>query len=267
MFAFCGREPTPALSHKQMCSAKPSQPSPAISAPLINKPMNSCSKTCKNTDSFIICVNKHLVASVATGTSLQFIWTSGTRQKDRNPECWSQRLESLKPESSTFEGFFCLLAANMEWTGATVRASGPIIHTRVQEGTASVKLSTKRTISAVFSGLRRETGLLWVHCVRSSQSSELRSSRGFEKTFCFCVLTSFTDILFSFSRRTSCQSEESEREQRVGWPRLNWAFLAAPGAPKSWRLVSKPASEMHGSHLTSGVFFFSRSWAISKILV
>lgn len=81
--------------------------------------------------------------------------------------------------------------------------------------------------------------LLLVHSVRSSESSGLRSSKGFDRTFCFRLLTSFAEILFSFCTRTSCRPAESNYEQLVGWLWLYCAWLAAPTIQMSWRLISK----------------------------
>lgn len=125
-------------------------------------------------------------------------------------------------------------------------ALGPIIHqTCPGKGPqVSNNPSTKNSITAVLPGLRRKTTtvvchLRLVHSVQSSQSSELRSSKGFKKTFCFRLLTSFTEILFSFSRRTLSRPAEPNYEQLVGWLWLYCAWLAAPTIQMSWRLVSK----------------------------
>lgn len=132
-------------------------------------------------------------------------------------------------------------AKKPEWTEAAVRASGPIIHRRVQykDHKCETILQPKAPslLSEPLSGGkldRVDCHLLLVRSVQSSQSSKLRSSKGFEKTFCFCLLASFIEILFSFSRRTLCRPAESKYEQRVGCLWLYCAWLATPVQQYRW---------------------------------
>lgn len=239
-----------------MCKGKRSQPSPMISARLINKAMNSRSKGCKNTDSVTICVNKHSVASPATGTSLQFNWAS---VHTKRMETKSADLNALNLWSCNewLNVLFCVCffvfwwfykrtrAQNSEWTEAAVSIGTHHSSDVSRKRTTSVKQSfNQKHHYSCLTWSQEENWtvvchLLLVHSFQSSQYSELRSSKGFKKTFCFRLLTSFTQVLFSFSRRTLSRPAESNHEQLVGWLWLYCAWLAAPTIQMSRRLVSK----------------------------
>lgn len=116
-------------------------------------------------------------------------------------------------------------AQNSEWTEAAVSIGTHHSSDVSRKRTTSVKQSFNQ--KQHYSCLAWSQGenwtvvchLLLVHSVQSSQSSELRSSKGFEKTFCFRLLTSFTEILFLFQK-------DLESARRVKLRATSWLAVA-----------------------------------------
>lgn len=151
-----------------MCEGKRSQPSPVIGAWLINKAMNSRSKGCKNTDSLMICVNKRLVASPATETSLQSNWASVHTKRMEATSAAPNTLDLWRPKNLIFFTFFCFgdstrrqvkrKEARVDWgCGQSIGTHHPQT-CPVRGPQVWNDPSTKSTITAVWAALRRETG-------------------------------------------------------------------------------------------------------------